>query len=161
MTTTEAGATAPSGKAKSVQEVPDISNTQAPTDTEEVGSEDVGSDGAGSAAVVSGGGEAGGIVTDHDRGIHGYHKQKAEHLKRLRRIEGQIRGLQRMVDEDVYCIDILTQVSASTKALQSFALQLLEEHLRHCVADAALKGGEEVDAKVEEATKAIGRLLRT
>ncbi|MCC9707790.1 metal-sensitive transcriptional regulator [Streptomyces sp. MNU76] len=102
-----------------------------------------------------------GVVTDHDRGIHGYHKQKDEHLKRLRRIEGQIRGLQRMVDEDVYCIDILTQVSASTKALQSFALQLLEEHLRHCVADAALKGGAEVDAKVEEATKAIGRLLRT
>ncbi|WP_405697036.1 metal-sensitive transcriptional regulator [Streptomyces coelicoflavus] len=100
-------------------------------------------------------------VTDHDRGVHGYHKQKGEHLKRLRRIEGQIRGLQRMVDEDVYCIDILTQVSASTKALQSFALQLLEEHLRHCVADAALKGGTEIDAKVEEATKAIGRLLRT
>ncbi|MER6527048.1 metal-sensitive transcriptional regulator [Streptomyces sp. NPDC001508] len=92
---------------------------------------------------------------------HGYHKQKDEHLKRLRRIEGQIRGLQRMVDEDVYCIDILTQVSASTKALQSFALQLLEEHLRHCVADAAVKGGSEIDAKVEEATKAIGRLLRT
>ena len=101
------------------------------------------------------------MVTDHDRGVHGYHKQKDEHLKRLRRIEGQIRGLQRMVDEDVYCIDILTQVSASTKALQSFALQLLEEHLRHCVADAALKGGTEIDAKVEEATKAIGRLLRT
>ncbi|WP_393081187.1 metal-sensitive transcriptional regulator [Streptomyces sp. LN704] len=101
------------------------------------------------------------VVTDHDRGVHGYHKQKDEHLKRLRRIEGQIRGLQRMVDEDVYCIDILTQVSASTKALQSFALQLLEEHLRHCVADAALKGGDEIDAKVEEATKAIGRLLRT
>ncbi|MFG2724648.1 metal-sensitive transcriptional regulator [Streptomyces canus] len=100
---------------------------------------------------------------------HGYHKQKDEHLKRLRRIEGQIRGLQRMVDEDVYCIDILTQVSASTKALQSFALQLLEEHLRHCVATAAIessaqgavKGGAEIDAKVEEATKAIGRLLRT
>ncbi|MFE1928391.1 metal-sensitive transcriptional regulator [Streptomyces asoensis] len=93
--------------------------------------------------------------------VHGYHKQKDEHLKRLRRIEGQIRGLQRMVDEDTYCIDILTQVSASTKALQSFALQLLEEHLRHCVADAALRGGDEIDAKVEEATKAIGRLLRT
>jgi DNA-binding FrmR family transcriptional regulator len=92
---------------------------------------------------------------------HGYHHQKDEHVKRLRRIEGQIRGLQRMVDEDVYCIDILTQVSASTKALQSFALQLLEEHLRHCVADAAVKGGEEIDAKVEEATKAIARLLRT
>ncbi|MFJ9906993.1 metal-sensitive transcriptional regulator [Streptomyces sp. NPDC101152] len=92
---------------------------------------------------------------------HGYHKQKDEHLKRLRRIEGQIRGLQRMVDEDVYCIDILTQVSASTKALQSFALQLLEEHLRHCVADAALRGGDEIDAKVDEATKAIARMLRT
>ncbi|WP_405615882.1 metal-sensitive transcriptional regulator [Streptomyces sp. NBC_01511] len=101
------------------------------------------------------------IVTDHDRGVHGYHKQKDEHLKRLRRIEGQIRGLQRLVDEDVYCIDILTQVSASTKALQSFALQLLEEHLRHCVADAAVKGGDEVDDKVQEATKAIARLLRT
>ncbi|GLF99802.1 metal-sensitive transcriptional regulator [Streptomyces yaizuensis] len=97
----------------------------------------------------------------HDHGHHGYHHQKDEHLKRLRRIEGQIRGLQRMVDEDVYCIDILTQVSASTKALQSFALQLLEEHLRHCVADAAVKGGDEIDAKVEEATKAIARLLRT
>ncbi|MGW1500681.1 metal-sensitive transcriptional regulator [Streptomyces mirabilis] len=161
MTTTEAGATAPSDKAKTVQEVPDISNIQAPADTEEVESEAIGSGGAGSEDVVSGGAETGGVVTDHDRGIHGYHKQKAEHLKRLRRIEGQIRGLQRMVDEDVYCIDILTQVSASTKALQSFALQLLEEHLRHCVADAALKGGEEIDAKVEEATKAIGRLLRT
>ncbi|MFD9425181.1 MULTISPECIES: metal-sensitive transcriptional regulator [unclassified Streptomyces] len=101
------------------------------------------------------------VLTDHDRGIHGYHHQKDEHLKRLRRIEGQIRGLQRMVDEDVYCIDILTQVSASTKALQSFALQLLEEHLRHCVADASVKGGGEIDAKVEEATKAIARLLRT
>ncbi|MFE4637697.1 metal-sensitive transcriptional regulator [Streptomyces sp. NPDC056773] len=105
-------------------------------------------------------------ATDTDAGadtgaVHGYHHQKDEHLKRLRRIEGQIRGLQRLVDEDVYCIDILTQVSASTKALQSFALQLLEEHLRHCVADAALKGGGEIDAKVEEATKAIARLLRT
>jgi DNA-binding FrmR family transcriptional regulator len=95
------------------------------------------------------------------RPVYGYHERKDEHLKRLRRIEGQIRGLQRLVDEDVYCVDILTQVSASTKALQSFALQLLEEHLRHCVADAALKGGTEIDAKVEEATKAIGRLLRT
>ncbi|MFI2714733.1 metal-sensitive transcriptional regulator [Streptomyces collinus] len=101
------------------------------------------------------------VAADHDHGVHGYHKQKDEHLKRLRRIEGQIRGLQRMVDEDVYCIDILTQVSASTKALQSFALQLLEEHLRHCVADAALKGGDEIDAKVKEATQAIARMLRT
>lgn len=158
MTTTEAGATAPPDRTETVQEVPDISNIQPPTATEDVGSEDVRSEGAGSEEAGS---EAGVVVTDHDRGIHGYHKQKAEHLKRLRRIEGQIRGLQRMVDEDVYCIDILTQVSASTKALQSFALQLLEEHLRHCVADAALKGGDEIDAKVEEATKAIGRLLRT
>ncbi|MEV4437766.1 metal-sensitive transcriptional regulator [Streptomyces sp. NPDC049577] len=94
-------------------------------------------------------------------GPHGYSPQKDQHLKRLRRIEGQIRGLQRMVDEDVYCIDILTQVSASTKALQSFALQLLQEHLRHCVADAARKGGDEIDAKVEEASAAIARLLRT
>ncbi|MFD5337132.1 metal-sensitive transcriptional regulator [Streptomyces hawaiiensis] len=106
-------------------------------------------------------GTAGADVTDHDHGVHGYHKQKDEHLKRLRRIEGQIRGLQRMVDEDVYCIDILTQVSASTKALQSFALQLLEEHLRHCVADAAVKGGDEIDSKVKEATQAIARMLRT
>ncbi|MFC0602701.1 metal-sensitive transcriptional regulator [Streptomyces palmae] len=102
-------------------------------------------------------------------GPHGYAKQKDQHLKRLRRIEGQIRGLQRMVDEDVYCIDILTQVSASTKALQSFALQLLEEHLRHCVASAAVEsatqdetsGESEIEAKVAEATAAIARLLRT
>ncbi|MER6298641.1 metal-sensitive transcriptional regulator [Kitasatospora sp. NPDC001539] len=94
-------------------------------------------------------------------GPHGYSAQKDAHLKRLRRIEGQIRGLQRMVDEDVYCIDVLTQVSASTKALQSFALSLLEEHLRHCVAAAAEQGGVELDAKVAEATAAIGRLLRS
>ncbi|WP_030268714.1 metal-sensitive transcriptional regulator [Streptomyces sp. NRRL B-24484] len=94
-------------------------------------------------------------------GPHGYSAQKNEHLKRLRRIEGQIRGLQRMVDEDVYCIDILTQVSAGTKALQSFALSLLEEHLRHCVAAAAEQGGAELDGKVAEATAAISRLLRT
>ncbi|MBW1603349.1 metal-sensitive transcriptional regulator [Streptomyces sp. JJ66] len=94
-------------------------------------------------------------------GPHGYAKDKEAHLKRLRRVEGQIRGLQRMVDEDVYCIDILTQVSASTKALQSFALQLLQEHLRHCVAAAAQDGGEEMEAKVTEATAAIARLLRT
>ncbi|SOD66565.1 DNA-binding transcriptional regulator, FrmR family [Streptomyces zhaozhouensis] len=101
-------------------------------------------------------------VEEHGRhGRHGYSKDKDAHLKRLRRIEGQVRGLQRMVEEDVYCIDILTQVSASTKALQSFALQLLEEHLRHCVAHAAREGGPESDAKVEEATAAIARLLRT
>ncbi|MFR9675912.1 metal-sensitive transcriptional regulator [Streptomyces sp. TR02-1] len=95
-------------------------------------------------------------------GEHGYTPHKDAHLRRLRRIEGQIRGLQRMVEEDVYCIDILTQVSASTKALQSFALQLLEEHLRHCVAHAAAhQGSAETDTKVEEATAAVARLLRT
>ncbi|MFC5722653.1 metal-sensitive transcriptional regulator [Streptomyces gamaensis] len=100
--------------------------------------------------------------TEHTgHGPHGYSHQKDQHLKRLRRIEGQIRGLQRMVEEDVYCIDILTQVSAGTKALQSFALQLLQEHLRHCVADAAVKGGAEIDAKVAEASAAIARMLRT
>ncbi|MFE6751687.1 metal-sensitive transcriptional regulator [Kitasatospora purpeofusca] len=102
---------------------------------------------------------AGAERTGH--GPHGYSAQKDAHLKRLRRIEGQIRGLQRMVDEDVYCIDVLTQVSASTKALQSFALSLLEEHLRHCVAAAAEEGGTELDAKVAEATAAIARLLRS
>lgn len=94
-------------------------------------------------------------------GEHGYSKDKDTHLKRLRRIEGQVRGLQRMVEEDVYCIDVLTQVSASTKALQSFALRLLEEHLRHCVAHAAREGGAEMDEKVAEASAAVARLLRT
>ncbi|MFF3565233.1 metal-sensitive transcriptional regulator [Streptomyces sp. NPDC002574] len=98
---------------------------------------------------------------EHPPHQHGYAEQRDQHLKRLRRIEGQIRGLQRMVEQDVYCIDILTQVSAGTKALQSFALQLLEEHLRHCVADAAAKGGPEADDKVAEATAAIARLLRS
>ncbi|MER0481828.1 metal-sensitive transcriptional regulator [Streptomyces sp. Edi2] len=99
--------------------------------------------------------------TSATSGTHGYAQQKDAHIKRLRRIEGQIRGLQRMLEEDVYCIDILTQVSASTKGLQSFGLQLLEEHLRHCVADAAVKGPAAIDAKVQEATKAIERMLRT
>ena len=102
-----------------------------------------------------------GEVEHGGHGPHGYSKDKDAHLKRLRRIEGQVRGLQRMVEEDVYCIDILTQVSASTKALQSFALQLLEEHLRNCVAQAATEGGPQIDAKVQEATAALARLLRT
>ena len=91
----------------------------------------------------------------------GYHSEKASHLKRLRRIEGQVRGLQRMVEEDQYCIDILTQVSAATKALQSFSLELLEEHLSHCVVDAARKGGPEAQEKVREASDAIARLVRS
>jgi DNA-binding FrmR family transcriptional regulator len=91
----------------------------------------------------------------------GYHSEKDSHLKRLRRVEGQVRGLQRMVEEDKYCIDILTQVSAATKALQSFSLELLEEHLAHCVVDAARKGGPEAQEKVREASDAIARLVRS
>ncbi|MCC3771848.1 metal-sensitive transcriptional regulator [Streptomyces sp. UNOC14_S4] len=113
------------------------------------------------AGACHGDATGGGTAEPGHHGPYGYSDQKDQHLKRLRRIEGQIRGLQRMVEEDVYCIDILTQVSASTKALQSFALQLLQEHLRHCVAAAAVKGGEEIDAKVAEASAAIARLLRT
>ncbi|GAB3076141.1 hypothetical protein GCM10027080_20810 [Pedococcus soli] len=94
-------------------------------------------------------------------GHPGYHSEKANHLKRLRRIEGQVRGLQRMVEEDQYCIDILTQVSAATKALQSFSLELLEEHLSHCVVDAARKGGPQAQEKVREASDAIARLVRS
>ena len=92
---------------------------------------------------------------------HGYHDQKDSHLKRLRRVEGQIRGLQRMVEEDKYCIDLLTQVSAATQALQSFSLELLEEHLEHCVVDAARRGGPEAQDKVREASDAIARLVRS
>ncbi len=88
----------------------------------------------------------------------GYKDTKSDVLVRLRRIEGQVRGLQRMVEEEQYCIDVLTQVSAVTKALQGVALHLLDEHLRHCVAGAA--NGEGPDM-VDEATKAIERLLRT
>ncbi|WP_061296043.1 metal-sensitive transcriptional regulator [Herbidospora cretacea] len=93
--------------------------------------------------------------------MHGYTGHKQDHLKRLRRIEGQVRGLQRMVEEDKYCIDVLTQVSAANRALQSFALALLEEHLAHCVAEATAKGGPEADAKIKEASDAIARLVRS
>ena len=91
----------------------------------------------------------------------GYTGSKEEYLKRLRRIEGQVRGLQRMVDEDVYCIDILTQVAAVTKALQAVSLGLLEDHVGHCVVDAARTGDEEAAAKVREAADAIARLVRS
>jgi CsoR family transcriptional regulator, copper-sensing transcriptional repressor len=92
---------------------------------------------------------------------HGYADSKDAHLKRLRRIEGQVRGIQRMIDDDVYCIDILTQVSAATKALESLALVLLDDHIRHCVTEAIQAGGDEADAKVTEATAAIARLVRS
>ena len=92
---------------------------------------------------------------------HGYIHNKGDYLKRLRRIEGQARGLQRMVEEEQYCIDILTQVSAMTKALQAVSLGLLDEHLNHCVINAVATGGEEADVKLKEASAAIARLVRS
>jgi DNA-binding FrmR family transcriptional regulator len=92
---------------------------------------------------------------------HGYISRKDDYLKRLRRIDGQARGLQRMVDEDTYCIDILTQVSAMTKALQSVALGLLDDLMTHCVLDAAQAGGAEAEQKIKEASEAIARLVRS
>ncbi|MFE7564204.1 metal-sensitive transcriptional regulator [Kitasatospora sp. NPDC057500] len=92
--------------------------------------------------------------------MNGYHHEKDQVQRRLRRVEGQIRGLQRMVDTDSYCIEVLTQISAVTKALQSVALQLLDDHLGHCVQDAIAKGGADADAKVAEASQAIARLMR-
>jgi DNA-binding FrmR family transcriptional regulator len=92
-------------------------------------------------------------------GPHGYSADKQALQARLKRIEGQIRGLQRMVDEDTYCIDVLTQISAATKALQAVAVGLLEDHLRHCVVQAAQDG--DPDAKIKEATAAIARLVRS
>ena len=91
----------------------------------------------------------------------GYAANKEQVLKRLRRVEGQVRGIQRMVHEDTYCIDVLTQVAAATKALEAVALSLLEDHLGHCVADAIHAGGGEADAKVKEASAAIARLVRS
>jgi len=93
--------------------------------------------------------------------VPGYRDDKELVMKRLRRIEGQIRGLQRMVDEDRYCINILEQVSAATSALQSVALLLLEEHLAHCVSDAVRAGGDEAEAKLTEASAAIARMVRS
>ncbi len=93
--------------------------------------------------------------------MHGYAANKDAYLNRLRRIEGQVRGIARMVEDDKYCIDILTQVSAATKALQSVALGLLEEHLGSCVVEAARAGGPDSDAKVKEAAEAISRLVRS
>lgn len=91
----------------------------------------------------------------------GYSDTKQAQLKRLARIEGQVRGLARMVEEDTYCIDVLTQVSAATKALQAVSLSLLEEHIGHCVVDAARESDEAAQAKVSEASAAIARLVRS
>ena len=98
---------------------------------------------------------------DGEAAMHGYTDRKDDYNKRLRRIEGQVRGLQRMVEEDQYCIDILTQVSAVTRALQSVALGLMEDHLGHCVTQAAAEGGDVAAAKVREASDAIARLVKS
>lgn len=93
--------------------------------------------------------------------MNGYDGHKDDLQKRLRRVEGQVRGIARMVDEDKYCIDILTQVSAATKALESVALSLLGDHLSHCVAEASAEGGAVADEKIREANEAIARLVRS
>ena len=93
--------------------------------------------------------------------MHGYSNDKDAVLKRLRRVEGQVRGLQRMVEEDTYCIDVLTQISAATKALEAVALNLLEDHLRHCVAAAITAGDGSGNDKIVEATEAVRRLVRS
>lgn len=97
-------------------------------------------------------------MSDHS---HGYMSHKDDYLKRLKRIEGQARGLQRMVEEEAYCIDILTQVSAMTKALQALSLGLLDEHIGHCVVRAAAEGGPDAEEKLQEASDAIARLVKS
>lgn len=92
---------------------------------------------------------------------HGYSAQKDNHAKRLRRVEGQVRGIAKMIDDDKYCIDILTQISAVNSAMRAVALSLLDEHLAHCVARAAAQGGDEANAKLAEASAAIARLVRS
>jgi DNA-binding FrmR family transcriptional regulator len=96
-----------------------------------------------------------------DDAAHGYSPNKDNYAKRMRRIEGQVRGVAKMIDEDKYCIDILTQISAVNSALQSVALGLLDEHLGHCVSHAVAEGGEEADRKLAEASAAIARLVKS
>lgn len=102
-------------------------------------------------------------TTEHDdtAGTHGYISDKDQYLRRLRRIEGQARGLQNMVEDEQYCIKILTQISAMTSALESVALGLLNDHLNHCVLEAAAAGGDDAKAKLQEASDAIARLVRS
>jgi len=92
---------------------------------------------------------------------HGYSGQKDNYAKRLRRIEGQVRGIAKMIEDDKYCIDILTQISAVNSAMRSVALSLLDEHLEHCVTRAVAAGGGEAQAKLAEASSAIARLVRS
>ena len=98
---------------------------------------------------------------DHSEHHHGYISNKDAYLKRLKRIEGQARGIQNMVADEKYCIDILTQISAMTSALESVALGLLNDHLSHCVVEAAAEGGAVAEAKLKEASEAIARLVRS
>lgn len=91
----------------------------------------------------------------------GYSMSKDDYRARLRRIEGQVRGLERMIDDDTYCVDVITQISSVTKALQGVGMGLLDEHIRHCVRDAVVESDEAGDAKIDEATAAIARLLRS
>jgi DNA-binding FrmR family transcriptional regulator len=93
--------------------------------------------------------------------MNGYTQDKDAYLKRMRRIEGQVRGIAKMIENDQYCIDVLTQVSAATKALEAVALGLLDEHLRHCVTEAVAEGGAVADQKVAEASAAIARLVKS
>lgn len=93
--------------------------------------------------------------------MHGYAQDKTGYERRLKRIEGQVRGIARMVEEDVYCIDILTQISAVTKALQAVSLGLVEDHLSHCVVHAAREDADGGQAKIQEATAAIARLVKS
>ncbi|BAY00001.1 hypothetical protein MSTE_04709 [Mycobacteroides stephanolepidis] len=92
---------------------------------------------------------------------HGYSLKKDDYAKRLLRIEGQVRGIAKMIDEDKYCIDVLTQISAAQSALRSVALGLLDEHLGHCVSNAVADGGADADEKLAEASAAIARLVRS
>jgi DNA-binding FrmR family transcriptional regulator len=100
-------------------------------------------------------------ATPEDVAVHGYSANKENYAKRLRRIEGQVRGIAKMIEDDKYCIDVLTQISAVNSALQSVALGLLDEHLGHCVGQAVAEGGEQAEAKLAEASAAIARLVRS
>jgi len=100
------------------------------------------------------------VAAPSEHSHHGYISDKAKYLNRLKRIEGQARGIHKMVEDEKYCIDILTQISALTSALEAVALGLLDDHLRHCVVDAARTGGEDAEVKLREASEAIARLVR-
>ena len=102
-----------------------------------------------------------GTLLGYGVSVPGYEMNKDDLARRLRRVEGQVRGIAQMVDEDRYCIDVLTQIAAATKALQSVAVGMLDDHLRHCVTDAVAEGGREADRKLTEATAAIERLLKS